>query len=91
VTEKPNLSLLSRSPECGFSSMQKPISLALEGTVRLGSIRMAAIVDKPERQHAFMDVMRDFASEILKEVIGVRPAWPNPPHAAPEHERAGNS
>ncbi len=51
---------------------------------------MAAAVDNPERQSAFMDMMREIASDIL-EKVGVRPAWPNPPYPAPEHERAGNS
>jgi len=59
---------------------------------RFGSAHtMAAIVDDPERKQAFMDIIRDFASDILKEVVGVRPAWPNPPCTAPEHERASNS
>jgi hypothetical protein len=39
-----------------------------ESAVRLISI--AAIVADPERKPAFMDMMRDFASDILKEVVG---------------------
>ena len=38
-----------------------------------------------------MDMMRDIVSDVLDEVVGVRPAWPNPPYPAPEHERAGNT
>jgi hypothetical protein len=64
---------------------------AMEGAIRLGSIRMAAIVDNPVRKQAFMDTRRDFVSDILEEVVEVRPAWPDPPYPAPEHERAGNS
>ena len=47
-----------------------------ECAVRLGSIRMAAIVDNPERHQAFMDTMRDIVSDTLKEIVRVRPAWP---------------
>ena len=62
-----------------------------ECAVRRGSIRMAAIVDNPERQQAFMDIMRKIVSDILEEVVGVRPAWLNLPYPALELERAGNS
>ena len=59
----------------------------MEGAVRLGSIRVAAAVDNPERRQAFEDTMRDIVSDILKESVGVRLAWPNPPYPAPGHER----
>jgi hypothetical protein len=58
---------------------------------RFGSAHeMAAIVDNPEREQNFMDMMRDFVSDIPEEIVGLRPAWPNPPYTAPEHEPAGN-
>ena len=49
----------------------------VEGTARLGFMRVAAAIDKPERQPARMDGMRDIASDIPKEVIRDRPAWAN--------------
>ena len=55
----------------------------MEGAVRLGSLR-AALVDQSERQHAFMDMVPDIASEIVEKVVGVRTAWPNPPYPAPD-------
>ena len=59
----------------------------MEGAVRLDSIRVAAAVDNQERQQSFVDTMRDIVSDILKEAVGVRLAWPNPPYPAPGHER----
>jgi hypothetical protein len=75
VTEKPN-----------FHSFECP-----ECAIRLGSIEWPRPSTIWEPQQAFMDMMREFISDILGEVVGVRPAWPNSPYPAPEHERAGNS
>jgi hypothetical protein len=44
----------------------------MEGAVWLGSIRVAAAVDNPERQQAFVDTMRDIVSDILKVGVDVR-------------------
>jgi len=52
---------------------------------------VAAAVDNQERQQSFVDTIRDIVSDILKEAVGVRLAWPNPPYPAPGHERADNS
>lgn len=59
-------------------------------TVLLGSIRMGAIVNNPERKQAFMDMMRDIVSDIIEDKTGVRPTWGGP-IKAPEHERAGEA
>jgi len=75
VTEKPNFDSFE-CPECGMP---------------LGSRRMAATVDNLGAPTGFMDMMREFISDILEEVVGVRLAWPNSPYPAPEHERAGIS
>jgi hypothetical protein len=75
VTEKPN-----------FHSFEYP-----ECAIPLGSIGMAATVDNLGAPQTFMDVMREFISDILEEVVGVRLAWPNSLYPAPKHERAGDS
>jgi hypothetical protein len=67
------------------------MSNTMEGAVWLGSIRVAAAVDNPERQQAFVDTMRDIVSDILKVGGDVRLAWPNPPYPARGHKRADNS
>ena len=62
-----------------------------ECAVRLGFIRMAAIVSNPERQPGYIDTMRKILSDILMEVVGFARRWLNPPYPAVEYERAGNS
>jgi F0F1-type ATP synthase membrane subunit a len=59
--------------------------------VYLGSIRMAAVVDNPERKQAFMGMMRDLVSDIIEESTGQRPTFPDGPQAAPESEKAGHA
>lgn len=61
-------------------SMEKPIFL--------GSIRMGAVANNPERKQAFMLMMRDIVSDIIEESTGYRPTWGGP-KTAPEHERSG--
>ena len=56
----------------------------------LGSIRMGAITDNPERKQAFMQMMREIVSDIIEAETGVRPPWGGPT-TAPEHERAGEA
>jgi hypothetical protein len=50
------------------------------GAVRLGSIRMAAIVDNPERQQAFMDMMLTLGLDTNALAI---PKTECPPPASP--------
>jgi hypothetical protein len=62
----------------------------MEGAVFLGSIRMAAVVDNPDRKQAFMAIMQDVVGEFIEHVVGERPTWKEP-YSAPEHEKAGNA
>lgn len=62
----------------------------MEGAVFLGSIRMGAVVNNPDRKQAFMDLMRDLVADILEEKTGARPTWGGA-KSAPEHERSGNA
>ena len=66
------------------------LSDTMEGALFLGSIAMAAISDHPERQQAFMDLMRAFVADIIEEKCGIRPEMPGA-EPAPEHERAGRA
>ena len=63
----------------------------MEGAIPLGSIAMRFVVDHPERKAAFMELMKEAVSDLLEELTGNRPTWPEGAHAAPEHERAGHS
>lgn len=61
----------------------------MQDAIFLGSIRMGAVVDNPQRKQAFMDLMRDLVSDLIEEKTGIRPSWGGP-QSAPEHERAGS-
>jgi hypothetical protein len=61
---------------------------SMKEPVFLGSIRMGAVANNPERKQAFMLMMRDIVSDIIEESTGFRPTWGGP-QSAPEHERSG--
>ena len=64
----------------------------MENAILLGSIRMGAIVGRPQHKASFMDLMREVVSDIIEEKTGVRPDWPDKGgKPAPEHERAGHA
>lgn len=61
----------------------------MESPVFLGSIRMGAVANSPQRKQAFIDLMRDVVSDLVEDATGIRPTW-NEPQVAPEHERSGH-
>lgn len=63
----------------------------MEGAIFLGSIAMRFVTDKPDRRAAFMDFMREAVGDLIEELTGHRPTWPEGAHAAPEHERSGHA
>lgn len=62
----------------------------MDGAIFLGSIRLAAVTNNPERKQAFMDMMRDVVSDVIEERAGITPDWGGPV-TAPLHEKAGNA
>ena len=62
----------------------------MEGAVLLGSIAMAA-VREPSVKEQFMETMKVAFGAVVGDLIGGQVTWPNPPQAAPEHERAGKA
>lgn len=62
----------------------------MKDAIFLGSIQMRFVQDK-ERRAAFMNLMREAVGDILEEIVGVRPMWPEGEQPAPEHERAGRA
>lgn len=62
----------------------------MAGAVLLGSIRMAAVQDK-DRRFRFMALMQESFSAAFRDVGGGKMSWPDPPQAAPEHERSGSA
>lgn len=60
----------------------------MEGAIWLGSIAMRFVQDE-NRKKRFMALMREAVGDILEEVTGCRPYWPEEEgHPAPEHERS---
>jgi hypothetical protein len=62
----------------------------MEGAIFLGSIQLRFVQD-PVRKSTFMDLMQEAVSDIIEEITGERPTWPDGPMPAPEHERGGNA
>ena len=58
---------------------------------RLGSIRMDLVDGDDEasvtRKEVFMRFMMRVSADLIEEVAGQRPSWPDEPRTAPEHER----
>lgn len=64
----------------------------MEGAILLGSIAMRFVENNEERKEAFMGMMRDAVTELLKERTGAEDVtWPDGPQPAPEHERSGSA
>lgn len=62
----------------------------MKDAVFLGSIQMAFVQDW-QRKELFMSMMKDCVTDIIKEVVGVNPEWPDGAKPAPQHERAGRA
>lgn len=63
----------------------------MKGAIFLGSIAMRFVSDI-ERKRAFMALMREAVSDLIEELTGIRPIWPDPDGAtAPAHERPGQA
>ena len=67
------------------------MSDTMEGAVLLGSIAIGAVVDRPERKQAFMDLMKDIVSEFLGDAAGGGPVLWDQSTIAPERERSGSA
>ncbi|ABA04824.1 hypothetical protein Nwi_1563 [Nitrobacter winogradskyi Nb-255] len=62
----------------------------MEDAILLGSIHIRLVADVT-RKNLFMALMQEAVSDMLTDITGTRPTWPDEPHAAPPHERAGHS
>jgi hypothetical protein len=63
----------------------------MDGAILIGSIKMQAVV-KEHRKEAFIALMRDVFSDLIEDIVGIRPTWPIPEgEPAPEHERSGSA
>jgi hypothetical protein len=62
----------------------------MEGAIFLGSIQIRFVRDDV-RKLIFMGLMKDAVADILEEITGARPTWPDGEQPAPEHERGGRA
>jgi hypothetical protein len=62
----------------------------MDGALVLGSIKMA-IAANADRKQEFMALMKEAVADLIESQCGHRPVWPEPPQAAPEHERSGRA
>lgn len=62
----------------------------MEDAIFLGSIAMRFVVGNTARRDAFMAFMREAVADLIEELTGQRPSWPEGEQPAPEHERAGH-
>jgi len=62
----------------------------MDGAIPLGSIKMR-FVQSQERRDAFMGLMKEAVSDLLQELTGSRPTWPDGAQPAPERERSGHA
>lgn len=59
----------------------------MEGAIWLGSIAMRFVQDE-KRKNQFIAMMREAVGDIIEEITGQRPSWPDGIQPAPQHERA---
>lgn len=91
--EDPNMTQVGRlamRQEGEFWNAYYAHNHTMEGAVLIGSIRMAGIVNKPERKAAFLSMMREIVSDATEKTSGHRPVW-GPEESVPEHEKSGNA
>jgi hypothetical protein len=62
----------------------------MDGAIPLGSIRVNAVINNPERKQAFMDLVRDVVSGFIEEKAAIEPSWDGP-KSAPDNERSGHA
>lgn len=90
MIDKQQIGRLALREEGGNWNAYYALTGTMQGAIFLGSIRMGAVVNHPDRKKAFMDLMRDLVGEILADKTGASVMWGGA-KAAPENERSGNA
>ena len=50
----------------------------MDGALRIGSIHIRIVEQRPARKQEFMDLMRRALDDILRDVTGAQPSWQEP-------------
>jgi hypothetical protein len=62
----------------------------MQGAVLIGSLRRS-LADRPGVFDEWRQFMQERFADLAEEALGVRPAFPDDPVPAPEHERSGRA
>ncbi len=62
----------------------------MDGAILLGSIKMRFVEQSTVNKEAFVNLMRDVITSIIKDAIGESSSWGDP-EPAPEKERSGSA
>jgi hypothetical protein len=88
MSDKVQIGRLALREEGNIWSAYYALPDTMKESVFLGSIRLAAVKENPERKQAFMAMMRDIVSNIIEAETSIRPVWGGPTNA-PTKERWG--
>lgn len=62
----------------------------MDSAIELGRIGMGLVAGSKNartRKRDFILLMQAAFSDLVENITGIRPIWPEPPQTAPEHER----
>lgn len=63
----------------------------MQDALLLGQIQLNIVANDTKnsraRKREFIMLMQAAVTDIIEDIIGTRPTWPEPPQTAPEHER----
>lgn len=88
--QRKKMGRLAMRHEGNFWNAYYALPDTMDGAILLGSIQIRLVADEA-RKSLFMALMQEAMSDMITDIIGERPTWPDNPHAAPPHERAGHS
>ena len=90
MTENAKIGRLAMRAEGTLWNAYYALPDTMDGAIFLGSIRLMSVTqNNPERKTAFMSMMRDIVTDIIREKTDQTPTWGGP-ETAPEHERGGD-
>jgi hypothetical protein len=88
----PRIGRLALREEGEFWNAYFAMPDTMHDAILLGSIRTQIIRERPRRKAQFMALMREAMTDIIQQVSGERPEWPDAEgEPAPDHERSGNA
>jgi hypothetical protein len=59
----------------------------MKGAILLATMKVGILRADSGRFNRWREILQDAVGDIIEQAVGKRPVWPDPPVAAPEHER----